>query len=240
MTREIKIFQSVFLEWNPTAPLPHFDIRHYPYTTLSHTIRLRGSTLKVRLSHLFKGAPRSVIRATAQILFAKLYQNRAPREALNSYHHFVEVNQHKFRVLLSARLSSAPALRPPRGRHQDLDKVFNRLNHRYFHHQLPKPGLHWSRRSGQSKLGEYQNLRHAIVINRRFDSDSVPAFVLEYLMFHEMLHLKHSAEIRNGRRVVHTSAFRKEEKQFEYFAAAKEWIRKRTQQPMWREPARDF
>ncbi|MBZ5534415.1 MAG: hypothetical protein LAO31_00550 [Acidobacteriia bacterium] len=240
MTRETGIFNRAFLDWNPSASVPRIEIRYYPYATLTHTIRYRKSIIKVRINLLFKNAPSDVLEAVAHILFSKLYQHRTPAEALDRYHRFVEGNQHRFRALLQARSNKAPALIPAKGHHFNLQQIFDRINRHLFRSRLVMPSLGWSRRAVQTKLGEYQALRQAIVINRRLDSADTPGYVLEYLMFHEMLHMKHGAEIRNGRRVVHTKKFRIEERKFEGYAAAKEWIRRMTRHPEWSRPPRDF
>ena len=240
MIRETKIFERVLLKWNPLATPPKLEVRYYPYSTLTHTIRLRRNVIKVRINQLFMKAPPSVLEAVAQILFSRLYQHKTPREALHRYHTFVERNQPRFRVLLRSRAGMAPRLHHAKGSHHHLELIFDQINRRYFHSKLPLPILSWSRRAGHTKLGEFHSLQHAIVINRRLDSDRTPAVVLEYLMFHEMLHMKHGAEIRNGRRVVHTKPFREDEKRFEGYHAAKDWIRRMTQLPEWRHQNRNF
>lgn len=240
MNRETRIFNKAFLHWNPSAPLPKLEIHYYAYTTITHTIRLRRGVIKVRISHLFKDAPNAVIESVAHILFSKLYQHRTSAEALTCYHHFVESNQHCFRILLAGRSRPPAEAAPAAGRHHNLHEIFDRANHRYFHPPLSRPLLRWSRGNGQTRLGEYQSLRHAIIINRRFDSPATPVFVLEYLMYHEMLHMKHRAEVRNGRRVVHTPSFRLEEKRFKDFVRAKEWIRRMTQHRDWKMRSANF
>jgi predicted metal-dependent hydrolase len=240
VNRETGIFIKAFLKWNPSALPPKIEIRYYPYSTLTHTIRYRQNIIKVRINHLFKKAPQAVLEAIAHILFSRLYQHRTPPEALDRYHRFVESNQQRFRSLLQARPGTAPMASQARGRHFNLQHLFERMNRHYFRSTLVMPTLGWSRRAGQTKLGEYQTLRQAIIINCRLDSTDTPGYVLEYLMFHEMLHMKHGAEIRNGRRVVHTHKFRNEEKQFKDYAAAKEWIRLVTRLPEWGRRLRGF
>jgi hypothetical protein len=39
-----------------------------------------------------------------------------------------------------------------------------------------------------------------------------------------MLHIKHPQVFKNGRRYVHTAAFRKDERDFELYEAAEAWI----------------
>ena len=54
-----------------------------------------------------------------------------------------------------------------------------------------------------------------------FDSLAVPRLALEYVMFHEMLHLRYPVEHRGARRCVHTYEFRAAEKQFPQLKEAK-------------------
>ena len=49
---------------------------------------------------------------------------------------------------------------------------------------------------------------------------------MEYVVFHEMLHIWHPTQHRNGRRYNHTPAFRRDEEKFLYFDKAEDWIEK--------------
>jgi hypothetical protein len=42
----------------------------------------------------------------------------------------------------------------------------------------------------------------AIVISRTLDSAEIPQFILEYVLYHEMLHVRHAPRLINGRRVL--------------------------------------
>jgi predicted metal-dependent hydrolase len=63
-------------------------------------------------------------------------------------------------------------------------------------------------------------VHEAIVISRSLDRPDIPEFLIEYVLYHEMLHLKHQPRIVNGRRMYHTPAFRAEERRFERFEQA--------------------
>jgi hypothetical protein len=52
----------------------------------------------------------------------------------------------------------------------------------------------------------------------------VPEFLVEFVLYHEMLHMKHQPRLVNGRRVYHTAAFRADEKRFARYEQALEWI----------------
>jgi len=62
-------------------------------------------------------------------------------------------------------------------------------------------------------------------IFRILDSKDVPRLVVDYVMFHEMLHLRHPVEHAGARRCIHTPAFKQEEKRFVGAREAKAWLR---------------
>jgi len=50
--------------------------------------------------------------------------------------------------------------------------------------------------------------------------------VVEYIMFHEMLHLKHPVKLRGSRRCVHSSEFMAEERVFPELAQAQNFLKR--------------
>ena len=63
-------------------------------------------------------------------------------------------------------------------------------------------------------LGRYDATHHTIFVGRLFDAPTIPAYVIEYVMFHEMLHVKHQTRVRDSRIIVHTPEFKIEERNF--------------------------
>ena len=82
----------------------------------------------------------------------------------------------------------------------------------------------WSLRASRQTLGHYDAAHHTIVLNKILDSESTPPLAVEFVMYHEMLHVKHKPRIINGRRIFHTPAFRTEEKRFAYYEEAIAWL----------------
>ncbi len=83
----------------------------------------------------------------------------------------------------------------PQGRLYDLDQMFEELNFRYFFGLMARPRLGWSPNASRTLLGHYDPSHNAIVLSRILDrSGHVPRLAVEYVLFHEMLHLKHPAE----------------------------------------------
>jgi len=84
--------------------------------------------------------------------------------------------------------------------------------------------LTWSARKTYRILGHHDATHDTVVVSKSLDDASVPAFVVEYIVFHEMLHIAHPTRHVNGRRYNHTPAFRLDERKFLYFEEAERWI----------------
>lgn len=210
------IFLRVFREVNPRGGLPEIAIQFYPYAGLKSTIRLEKGRrrIRVRLSDLLQAAPAGVQEAAAGILLAKLYRKQSPETADAIYSGWMNSPQIRQRTREARRLRGRKRIGQPRGKHRDLDVLFADLNRRFFDGSLRKPALGWSRGESRRMLGHYDPAHDAIVISRVFDRPNVPLLLLEYVLYHEMLHVKHPVEMRRRRRCVHTPAFRAEERRF--------------------------
>jgi hypothetical protein len=113
-----------------------------------------------------------------------------------------------------------------RGAFHDLDQSFDRVNARYFGATMPRPRLTWSRSFTGRKFGHYDFLKDLVMVSSTLDQERVPQFVVDYLMFHELLHKKHGVRWVNGRRYAHTREFYAEERQFPQYDEADAWLTK--------------
>ncbi len=75
---------------------------------------------------------------------------------------------------------------------------------RFFGGLLGRPDLTWSEHHAKRSLGHYDAAHNTIVVSRVFDRPSSPRYAIEYLLYHEMLHLKHPVRTRGLRRCVHS------------------------------------
>ncbi|MGH9768981.1 MAG: hypothetical protein ACREAB_16245 [Blastocatellia bacterium] len=115
---------------------------------------------------------------------------------------------------------AAPPSPPARGHAHDLDESFARVNAGYFGGMISKPKLVWNRTLTARKFGHYQPGRDTIMISITLDDPGVPDYVVDFVMYHELLHKKHGSMNVNGRQLAHSPAFRAEERQFaEYHEA---------------------
>jgi hypothetical protein len=114
----------------------------------------------------------------------------------------------------------------PKGSFYDLEEIFEELNLRYFHGLMARPLLGWTRQPSRVMLGHYDPSHNAIILSRLLDSPSVARLAVEYVLFHEMLHLRIPVDHRGARRCVHTPAFKLAEKEFPDLKQAKELLKR--------------
>ncbi|MGH9533668.1 MAG: SprT-like domain-containing protein [Terriglobales bacterium] len=213
-------FLAVFRELKPRTPLPRFEIEFYPFTRMNSTIRRRNGIFKVRLSDLLAAAPEPVIEALAQILLRKLYSHPVPDLFRARYRRFAGRREIAAKAQLVGQIRGRKRLSPPQGRHHDLEAIFEELNQRFFHGLMARPALGWAPQAARRHLGHYDPAHNAILISRVFDSPGVPRHALEYVLYHEMLHLKYPVRMRGSRRCVHSAEFQAEEQRFPGWQAA--------------------
>ena len=87
------------------------------------------------------------------------------------------------------------------------------------------PQLHWNQTLTSGKLGHYHVLRDELMVSVTLDHPNVPAYVMDYVMYHELLHKKHGVRRKNGRTIGHFKAFREDEKRFSKYREANEFIK---------------
>ncbi len=224
-TELVHWFQEEYRALRPRAPIPPIHVRFYRFTSLNTTIRLREGQLRVSLSDLLEGAPEPVLRAIAHILIAKLYRKPIDPNHARRYRRYTSSEtmvRHSERI---RQTRGRKRISTHQGAHYNLEEVFESLNLRFFHSLLGRPLLTWSEHSARRLLGHYDPAHNTIMISRVFDRSNTPRYAIEYLMYHEMLHLKHPVKSRNGRRCVHPPAFQADEKLFPNLDLAKAYLK---------------
>lgn len=209
-----QIFQECYRELRPRAPIPPFRVSFFRFANVNNTIRLREGEALVRISDLLEGAPEAVLRSIAHILLAKLYQKPIEAAYATRYRRYVSSYEMTQRTHLVRQLRGRKHLGSAHGHVWDLEEIFDELNLKYFHGLMGRPQLSWSREASRHLLGHYDPAHNTIMISRIFDDVRVPRFLVEYILYHEMLHLKHPVKLRGSRRCVHPRAFQEEEKLF--------------------------
>lgn len=221
-----ELFREAHRQLKPRTPLPDIQAEFFPFAGLNHTARLHEGKLRIRVSDIFTDAPVSVIGSLASILLGKLYRKPVDTTVHADYRGYILRDDIQERARSARRQRGRrPRQTDAHGRHVDLAASFERVNRRYFTASIERPKLSWSAKRSRYILGRYDALHHTIFVSRVFDSPAVPEYVIDYIMFHEMLHIKHRSRVQDARCVVHTSEFRAEERQFLHYRAAKLWLK---------------
>jgi hypothetical protein len=220
-----EIYARVFRILKPRTPVPALRVEFCRFANADSLIRLEDNRLLVRISDLLEGAPAPVMEALAFILLGKLYRKAVPRVYAHRYRLYLNRRDFRRQAHLVRQVRGRKFISGPQGKLHNLEEIFERLNQRFFDGLLGRPELGWSRRPSRSMLGHFDPSHNAIIISRIFDAPGVPPRALEYVMFHEMLHLRYPVEHVGSRRRVHTREFRAAEKNFPGLKEAKEILK---------------
>lgn len=215
-----RMFTRIGCEGRP----PHFHVEFYPYSSLTLTIRRREDAVYVRFSDLLQRAPLEVLEGGAALLLSRVYRRRVPRIVAQAYQRYARSYRTRGRIhrMRSQRVRRVPTL--AQGKHFDLGALFDQLNREYFASALPRPHVAWSARTWRRQFGCYDPGPNQIVLNRRMDRPGIPQFVVEYVLFHEMLHVKHPTRRSGCTLLSHSPEFRGEEKRFAQFTIARRYL----------------
>lgn len=218
----------------PHSPIDHYDLFVYAFVYAAQAASLIGLDLQtisleftlssqlwsykgtdhnpfgcIRINFIFIGAPPKIWNA----LFAAIVKRHTPSRRVAEQYALSDE---------ARRLRAVYADIAPLRSHDvyDLSALFDDLNARFFNQALPKPTLSWTARPQYRTLGAYDFHWHIIRISRALNDKRVPPFVIEFVLYHEMLHIKHGAHRANNRLISHTQAFRADEKQFPLYDEA--------------------
>ena len=225
-TGPIDIFHHAYRELRPRAAMPEIQVRFFPFASINNTVRLREGKLYFRISDLLEAAPENVIHAIAHILIAKIYRKEIDSQHAARYRKYVGSRAISEKAHLVRQMRGRKRIENPAGNVYDLNEIFEELNLRFFYGLMARPTMSWSQSSARNMLGHYDPAHNTIVISRVFDHPRVPRYVVEYIVYHEMLHLKHPVKLRGSRRCVHPKQFQDEEKLFPRLEEAKEFLKK--------------
>lgn len=101
-----------------------------------------------------------------------------------------------------------------RGIYVNLDLVVRDVQRIWFPEMTEPPSVVWLKRYSTRKLAHYSYQLDEIAFSLIFDFIDVPAEIVSYLAYHELLHRQLGATTVNGRRYAHTGAFKEQEHLF--------------------------
>lgn len=209
------------------------DAVFVPFRSLKVSVERRpfSNKLVCRVSDGFQIASQDVLMGLALWLVARVLRKRK----VDNYYtrEYQKFMKRKSTFELNNSIRAKRAIRRKNrgvGAEWNLSLVLAKVVGEYgFASDVKLPSVAWSRNKSRRRLAFFDEALNQIVVSRLFDSPRVPLFVVEYLVFHELLHAKHTPFYERGKSLqcrVHHRVFKKEEQSFKYYGEAENWIDK--------------
>ncbi len=176
-----------------------YSNRFKPYNAC---VSLRGNKLEFKLSKKWKSISDDIKIGLIQELMLKIFREKirplkTKTQRMELYNIFIK----KIHIAI-----------PKTKIDVTLKDSFDRVNKKYFYGLMETPNLVWGNYS-TSKLGSYEYGSDTITISKVLrDAEQE---LLDYVMYHEMLHKKYKFKRVGNRCYHHTKKFKIEERSFE-------------------------
>lgn len=217
----VEICRRVFRDVRPRTALPEFTVEFCRFANANSFIRFDAGRLEFRITDALEHAPAPILEALAYILICKLYRKPVPAAQRHRYNLYLNRQDVRRSLHLLRQTRGRKHISGPKGERFNLDEIFDGINAQFFNGLMAKPSLGWSRRVSKTILGHFDPSHNAIIISRLLDRPEAPRLAVEYVMYHEMLHLRHPVETKGARRRIHPKEFREAEKLFPQLKEAK-------------------
>jgi hypothetical protein len=196
-------------------------LQFIPSQNLYHKVISDAKFIRIYISLSSIVLPYEYFKALLSILFRRILRLPIPSELKEKLATFEEIGSLQNNVYPEKNYK--PEISP--GKFYDLEKIFTRINARYFKNTLNQPSIKWSHRENRRRLGHFDSGKFKITINKLLDQPSVPYFVVEGIVYHELLHMVHPVKNHNGRRIIHGRNFKIDEQKYENHRNLQNWIR---------------
>lgn len=183
-----------------------FPDKEFPYHThieynrrladFNANIRLHQNTVSLHLNLQWKDIDEEIKIGLVQHLLCRVLKKKVNTPNIELYHNFIK---------------NIPTLTPKTRNDDVLEVSFQRVNQQFFHHQIEQPNLQWGQDSFR-KLASYNFHNDTITVSTVF-TEAKPE-LLDFLMYHEMLHKHHKFKHRNGRSSFHSPEFKEAEQAY--------------------------
>jgi hypothetical protein len=199
---------------NPS--LIHLEVKNFNYL---YRLKQKKQYIFLEINESFISAPKEI----KELIISNSLGGRINRKNLLLKEY---TKSEEFRKISTALQSDNHInLISQQGHFYNLEVIFETINRKYFKGSLERPRLTWSPRRSRRRLGYYHPESDAITISRSLDSKKVELLLVEYILYHEMLHKSLGIRESNGRRYAHTRDFKRAEKRFNNYNQAIEMMK---------------
>ncbi|MBN1175836.1 SprT-like domain-containing protein [Candidatus Woesearchaeota archaeon] len=192
-----KAFKSLFPQKTPPRLTIKFSGKFSEYNANVRIEKIGRivTGLEFGLSREFQESDESIIVGVIQHLLNKVYKTNIQTVEQEFYHNFLK------HIGTYTKAKKGDDL---------LEELFEELNEEYFSGLLDRPTMIFGNKT-LTVLGNYNYHKDLITISSSLKTDRE---LIKYVLYHELLHKKHSFKTKNGRGQYHTPAFRADEKKF--------------------------
>jgi hypothetical protein len=219
-----EICRSALLSYSGSFRGRDISAEFYPYIGMTHTIRRRGSAWLIRISDHCRAASREVLEAIVILLACKIERRKIPSHVAEIYARFRHSPEVAANVAVRRRARGRKQIDSASGRWHSLVQIYRDLNNGYFNNQVEIRKLGWGARRSWRRLGHYDPVHHTITISPVLDSPRVPASVMAYLLYHEMLHTLFPGDCTSRRERHHPREFKAAERAFPGFESSRGFL----------------
>ncbi|OYT32729.1 hypothetical protein DRJ22_01410 [Candidatus Woesearchaeota archaeon] len=191
----MRFADEAFLELFPEKKLPFISVEYSGrFNSFNANVVKKNNSLFFKLSKNWRSVSSEIKKGLVQELLTKLFKVKKRTLNMDLYDSFIK------------KLSDFSV---PSRSHPVLEESFNRVNLACFSNSLSRPNLKLGR--GVNRLGFYDYASDTISISRiLLDYPDL----LDYVMFHELLHKVHKFRVSGSRHIHHSKEFRDAEKSY--------------------------
>ena len=185
-----------------------------------YSVQTNNHSLRLSLHEGFVGAPDHILDSITNVIFnGKISEDVRLLREYSEGQMFRRISRKANKSNFKDNGAGA------KGEHFDLDEVFDKVKKKYFEDINSKPRLIWNKQITKRKLGHYNADTDTIMISIALDKDETPDFLIEYVMYHELLHKQIGFIHKNHKRYAHTPEFHVAEKEFDKYAQVKAYLK---------------
>jgi|TARA_B100002003_G_scaffold242067_1_gene264561 predicted metal-dependent hydrolase len=193
----MNLIEESYTRLYPNKEFTHLTEIKYSgkFKPFNANVRYSSNKITLNLSKKWRKIDKEITIGLVQELLIKIFKIKKHTKNMDMYNSFIK-NLHKYT--------------PKTESHPLLESSFQRVNDRHFSNILEQPNLKFGKKSF-SKLGSYEYASDTITISKALEYDLE---LIDYVMYHELLHKKHQFKSKNGRALHHSTKFRQDEKLF--------------------------
>lgn len=216
------ILQKLYNSLNSHNPGIHMSVELYPYSSSLFQIEMKHNAFVIKLHECFITMTDEDVEA-----FGGHFGKRNWKTAGEVLKPITSRSNTQLFLKYFGQNSPAQVIRcEPHGKNFDLAQIFDQVNQRCFSGKISSPQLRWSSRPNRNRMGSYDHRNDILMVNCALDRPDTPAYVIDFIIYHELLHKVLGVKVQNGRHAAHTSDFHYMEKKHPHYEEAQAWLKK--------------